>query len=72
MNDELVSITVKIPQDLVHFIDSVALEHCNKRSGIVRLALTHFRKATEEAEGHEAAAEESNGAQGEAPEGAAA
>ena len=60
MNDETVSVTIKLPQDLVEFIDSVAVDQCNKRSGIVRLALTNFRKATQ-------AAEEAQ-AQQEAPE----
>lgn len=60
MNDETVSVTIKLPQDLVEFIDSVAKEQCNKRSGIVRLALTNFRKATQ--------ADEAGAAQEAAPE----
>jgi len=40
-----VTITIRVPQDLLDFIDDQARTLCNTRSGIARFALTKFMEA---------------------------
>ncbi len=40
-------VPIRLPRDLVDFLDTAKEEMCNTRAGTIRLALSQFRKAHE-------------------------
>jgi hypothetical protein len=41
------TMSLRLPVDLAQFVERQAIEMCNSRNGIVRLALVKFREAVE-------------------------
>lgn len=47
--EETVVISTRLPRELVEFLDSAKEDLCNSRVGVIRLAVTQFRKSYEAA-----------------------
>jgi hypothetical protein len=41
------NMSLRLPPDLVEFVERQAVEQCNSRNGIIRLAIVKFREAVE-------------------------
>lgn len=56
------NITVRLPEDLAEFVERMAKEACNTRSGIIKLAVVKLRQAVEAEAATKAAATAENAA----------
>ncbi len=46
-DDTTVSLTVRLPVDLIQFVEGQAKAQCNSKAGIVKFALTKLREGLE-------------------------
>lgn len=45
--EKTTQLTVRLPNDLIQFVESFALAQCNGKSGIVKLAITKLKESLE-------------------------